>query len=330
VDKIKVLSTDFPRTIQSVQALLVGLVPERGEQDDTSTEGTTNISIDVRDTNQYLIPDPQPRQFPEQVELEKKLAQRQHVIQREEEMNGIRVTLTDALRHILDESSAFGVSFGIGEDKYSVGHTPDVERPQVLAWSQLAELTTCLRVRDLLPSTVTHQDQEMVSQFVAWKWFESLSDETLARLAMGTFVDRILYGLCRKAGIPFSQRQGSEFRHDDSQVEPCLHIYSCHDSSLIGLLCAFRLEQPAKWPEYGSFLKVELIEVLGQDDEEINSDTEKLVGNDLYTHTRPYYAVRFSLNGQVLKFQGHVSQDGDVSSAGMIYLDQLLLAIQGQ
>jgi hypothetical protein len=44
-------------------------------------------------------------------------------------------------------------------------------------------------------------------------------------------------------------------------------------------MCAFRLEQPAIWPEYGSYLMIELL-----DDQE---------GMAFY--------VRFSLNGQVLQ-----------------------------
>ena len=58
-----------------------------------------------------------------------------------------------------------------------------------------------------------------------------------------------------------------------------LTIYSAQDSTLMGLLCAFKLEHRALWPEYGSFLMVELLECDGVE------------------------YVRFSLNGELLNLQ---------------------------
>jgi len=67
--------------------------------------------------------------------------------------------------------------------------------------------------------------------------------------------------------------------------EPLLCIYSAHDSTLIGLLCVLQLEQPESWPEYGSYLKAELIQ------EEKDGDSKEVL----------QHWVRFSLNGQVLR-----------------------------
>ena len=61
---VKVYSTNFPRTITSVQALLTGLFPEPPAEP---------IAIDASYTN-IMIPDPQPRNSVEQAELEKRLA----------------------------------------------------------------------------------------------------------------------------------------------------------------------------------------------------------------------------------------------------------------
>ena len=68
---VKVISTDFPRTIQSVQGLLLGLYPD----------GTNDheIEIDARHTS-WLIPDPQPRHTEEQVQLEEELVNRPYMI----------------------------------------------------------------------------------------------------------------------------------------------------------------------------------------------------------------------------------------------------------
>jgi hypothetical protein len=75
------------------------------------------------------------------------------------------------------------------------------------------------------------------------------------------------------------RRQMDVFR-DDKASAP-LTIWSAHDSTLIGLLCAYRLERPAVWPEYASYLVLELVE-------EIASQRR---------------FVRFSLNGQRLQSQ---------------------------
>ena len=72
------------------------------------------------------------------------------------------------------------------------------------------------------------------------------------------------------------------------EAEPALVIYSAHDSTLIALLCAFRLEQPSVWSETGSYLKMELLEVTTISDKEDNAIDEK------------YYCVRFYLNGNLL------------------------------
>jgi hypothetical protein len=247
---IKVLSTNFPRTIQSVQGVLVGLFPD-------GTEGST-IDIDARHTN-ILIPDPQPRQTPEQEALEAELALQPHLKLKEQEMLPLAIRVTAALRDSLGEE-AFGVAFGVGEEDKS--DNPE-ERP--LAWGQLAEITKCLQVRNRLPPTVSAKDQETISKHTAWRWFESLRHPRLAFLAMNRMTSRMIDAM---------------HRHDK---EPPVIIYSGHDSTLIGLLSAFRLELPSVWPEYGSYLKIELMEDVTPGDGEKE------------------HVVRFSLNGNVLR-----------------------------
>jgi len=271
--KVKIKSTNFPRTIQSVQALLMGLFP-------LGYDG--EIEIDASETD-VLIPDPQPRLSVEQVELERELSRRSHIVEREQELQNLAGKITDSLYHLIDWEHASGNSWGIGEEK----HYSEKDRDR-LTFSQLAEVMTCLRVRDMLPESISHDDYKTIASHSAWKWFENLRNGNLARLAMKSFMNLIMETL----------RDGIEENNED----PVLYIYSCHDSSLIGLMCAFRLEQPAVWPEYGSYLKVELFKSQDQDGK-----------GDGATGEVNYY-VRFSLNGQVLKSSwGVMEQDGSKS-----------------
>ena len=253
--KVKIKSTDFPRTIQSVQALLMGLFP-------LGYDG--HIEIDVSHTD-IMIPDPQPRLSNEQVELERRLSQRGYLLEKEKELETLANKITKELHDIVDLDNAQSANFGIGEEG-------DHKRARALSFSQLSEIMTCLHVRDMLPQSISQQDYEAISSHSAWKWFENLKDEALAKLAMKGFMNFIMETL----------RDG---RNDED--DPVLHIYSCHDSSLIGLLCAFKLEPPSQWPEYGSFLKVELFKA----EETIENSEDVKVD----------YFVRFSLNGEILK-----------------------------
>jgi Histidine phosphatase superfamily (branch 2) len=250
---IKVISTDFQRTILSVQGTLVGIFPDKTNE--------PPIEIDVRQTS-IMIPDPQPRQSVEQEVLEKSLANRKYIQTREEEMFPLAVRVTESLKYLLGKG-AFEISFGVGEEK------ADADTTKPLAWAQLAEITKCLAIRGKLPDSISSQDLEYIGAHTAWKWFEHLRDPRLVYLAMNCMVSKMVLSMQDKL---------------TSTEESPVIIYSAHDSTLIGLLCAFRLEQPSVWPEYGSYLKLELIEANMS-----NGERD--------------YIVRFSLNGQVLRSQ---------------------------
>lgn len=244
---VQVFSTDFPRTLQSVQGLLVGLFPEGH---------TETIQIDARNTN-WMIPDPQPRRTQEQEDLENALANRDFVVAKEMEMLPLAVRATKALHPLLSKD-AHEFSFGVGEVEHPGESTIEIEP---LAWNQLAEITKCLAVRSMLPDDISVEDHEIISQHAAYRWFVNLRNERLIFLAMNTMV----------------QRQCDSLLYYKS--EPFLTIWSAHDSTLIGLLCAYRLEQPVAWPEYASYFVMELLE---------ENDSK-----DLY--------VRFSINGEALR-----------------------------
>eukprot|EP00584_Thalassiosira_punctigera_P007825 CAMPEP_0172533924 /NCGR_PEP_ID=MMETSP1067-20121228/6470_1 /TAXON_ID=265564 ORGANISM="Thalassiosira punctigera, Strain Tpunct2005C2" /NCGR_SAMPLE_ID=MMETSP1067 /ASSEMBLY_ACC=CAM_ASM_000444 /LENGTH=478 /DNA_ID=CAMNT_0013318643 /DNA_START=23 /DNA_END=1459 /DNA_ORIENTATION=+ len=277
--RVRVMSTDFPRTIQSVQALLTGLFPDAAD---------APIEIDLQHTNSYFIPDPQPRQYKKQLALESHLSQRPHLAKKEDELRELAHRVTDALDGHLGKG-AKGVSFGIGEEKDASSQT---KTRQPLAWAQLAEILICLHSREMLPPALSEEDVQAVSNHVAWRWFENLRHPVLAKSAMWKFASRLVENMQRKAEEQhdYSDESNMEMMVEayerDCAEEPWLCIYSAHDSTLIGLLCVLQLEQPAEWPEYGSALKVELI-----GEEEDGSHPTKA----------SRHWVRFSLNGQVLR-----------------------------
>ena len=203
-NKVKVMSTDFPRTIQSVQAVLTGLFPNNGTMnvDDDDAPPPPPIIIDLQHTNTYFIPDPQPRQHPQQLELESHLSQRRHLIERDVELQHLASRISAELDEHLGEG-AHGISFGIGEEKKEnddevVGRQQ--RKPPPLAWAQLCEILVCLHSHSLLPPSLSHEDVEAVSRHVAWRWFENLRHPVLAKSSMWKFASSIVETMQRKVG----------------------------------------------------------------------------------------------------------------------------------
>lgn len=245
---LRAVSTKFERTVQSAQAVFSGLFP-------TGT-GDEVIEIDTRHTT-LLLPDPQPRQTKEQELLEDKLSNRPHMLQREQELLPLAIRVTRAL-HPLLAADAREASFGAKQTRTISTESIEIEP---LAWNQLGEISKCLSCRGMLPDGLSQRDHEAVVQHAAWRWFETFRHPRLAYLSMRDMCSKMVDDCINYA------------------TEPPMTIYSAHDSTLIGLLCAFKLNQPIAWPEYGSFLMMELLEV---------TDKEK----KLY--------IRFSLNGELL------------------------------
>jgi acid phosphatase len=323
---IKVMSTDFPRTIQSAQAMLTGLFDNshRNKEDDQQMM----IEIDVRETNTYLIPDPQPRQHRLQLELEKQLANRSHLREREIGLQELARRVTDKLEIYLGDG-ADGISFGIGEEKdiaassaaaiIGVGkQQQQQQRRPLLAWAQMCEILVCLHSRNLLPSTLK-EDVTTVSNHVAWRWFENLGHPILAKAAMSKFANKLIDDMRRMVnedkvvGGTTNSVAAASPDHINKDAVPRLCIYSAHDSTLIGLLCVLQLERPTVWPEYGSALKVELLRE--------DKKTAANGGDDIK------YWVRFSLNGEVLRctwLTENEDYDDNESEASMVSFDRLV------
>jgi acid phosphatase len=259
-EDVCVYSTNFPRTILSVQALLAGIFP------DPLT--SAQIKIDASYTN-ILIPDPQPRHSAEQVALEKELSDKL-LAKRDEEMLGLAKRMTGVLRkeNILSPQS-FDTSFGVGEDSGGSAGSATGDDRRVLPWSQIAEILKCLHVREKLPSSITPNDLQEIQSHASNRWFTLLRHPRLSALAMSPAVNMLLNIV------------------DDDQHKK-VAIISAHDSTIIGLICALRLKNPAVWPEYASYFKVEVYEC---------NDTKRRF-------------LRFSLSGEILECELGKSKGG--------------------
>ena len=210
-----------------------------------------------------MIPDPQPRHTKEQERLEALMMSRPHVLQKEAEQTAFATRITKAIHPLLGEG-AREMAFGVVQEQ--PGQMSIELEP--LAWNQLAEITKCLHVRSLLPPEISAEDVETIGKHTAWRWIETFSHSRLIYLAMNKLlVKQVEYML-------------------DHERQPSLTLWSAHDSTLLGLLSAYRLEQPSTWPEYSSFLLMEVVEVTETSSD--GSSNSELV-------------VRFSLNGERLR-----------------------------
>jgi len=301
---IRVASTDFSRTIESVQGVLHGLL---GFDDDNDDNAEIVVVVNATQTSK-MIPDPQPRRYPGQTELERELQSLPAFIAREEKMRPLAVRVTDSLASSgLLGDEAFAVSFGVGEDEPQDDEQPHATQKErsPLPWNQLAEITRCLLVRNMLPKSISKSDQERLEEHNAWRWFELLNHRELTRMAIKSMAKKMVRNA--EQAVTFHVASHKEDMPSNQPPPPLLHIFSGHDATLISLMCAFQLERPKVWPDYGSYLKMDL---LRNDDlvESGNSDG---------------FFVRFSLNGEPLKSRFGGENDEKTSGRWLIPLEDV-------
>lgn len=224
---IRVHSTDFPRTIQSVQALLQGLFP---------ADRATTVEIDATKTEQ-MIPDPVPRVSREQEKLESAVLESEAVVRHSAAVEPLRKRYSDVLlQHGTLDPSAYEMA-GVGAGD---------EAGTVLSWNKLAEVLKCLHAYGRLPAELSDDDVKQASGAGAYRWTALMRERRIAQLAMGRMASSIVAS-ARAAAL------------DDGCAER-LVLWSGHDSTLFGLLAVFELDAPAAWPPYGAQLHVELLE----------------------------------------------------------------------
>ena len=225
---VSIYSTDFPRTIQSVQALCQGLFPVVSRR--------SPIQIDAT-RGHYMIPDPVPRLTTEQEELEEAVLASEAVRAHADAVEPLRVHLSDVLHDTVDPRAYTLTGMGAG----------DVASGHLLSWNKLAEIMKCLHAYGRLPTGLTEQDVQQASAAGAHRWTVLMRDKRIAHLAMGQMASDIVTA-ARDAARDAST--------------PRLVVWSAHDSTIFGLLAMFALDAPATWPPYASQLHIELLEEL--------------------------------------------------------------------
>ena len=259
-DDVRVHCTDFPRTVQSVQALLQGLCPleQRGEP----------IPIDCS-LSDAMIPDPVPRATEEQAACEAAVLRSDAVLGHAAEVEPLRLrysqvgaaprptaatslarpdssplsSLTPRARAsqalleagILDPRAYELSGMGAGDEASAA---PAGGGPGPLSWNKLAEVLKCLQAYGQLPPSLTDEDVSAASAAGAYRWTALMAERRVARLAMGAMA-AALVSAASEAAAGASERGAVAHR---------LHVWSGHDSTLFGLLAALELDAPSAWP----------------------------------------------------------------------------------
>jgi hypothetical protein len=228
-DDMCVHSTDFPRTVQSVQALLQGLAP-------LEQRGAGPIPIDCM-LSDMMIPDPVPRATEEQAACEAVVLRSDAVIRHAAEVEPLRLRYSQALLEAgtLDPRAYRLSGMGAG-DEASTPQGGGVPGP--LSWNKLAEVLKCLQAYEQLPPSLTDEDVREASAAGAYRWTALMGERRVAHLAMGPMA----------AALVSAASEGAEGACENDVVARRLHVWSGHDSTLFGLLAAFELDAPCAWP----------------------------------------------------------------------------------
>ncbi len=269
VKRIAVTCTEFNRTLLSVQSFLHGLV-----LDHSSPPTADEIIIGTRGTD-LLLPDPEPR-WRGQAAAEAAVWDSEEVLAREASMTGLR----ERIASILDGEDLLG-------PPPAKPSTTGAPQP---SWGRLAEILKCLHSYDRLPPSISPEDVDAVVGHGAWRWFTLLSPEHDVVRTASAPAGRALLDACAEA-MSTPDHSGTS-GDGGSGSSPAVRVYSCHDSTLIGIMQTLGLHSEA-WPAYASVLQLQLLH---------SQET------DASANLSGYY-LRASLNGETLTWlrQSHTA-----------------------
>ena len=272
---LAVRSTNFPRTLQSAQALLRGLYPPE------TRDSAGKIGIDVS-LSDAMIPDPVPRRSSRQEALERSVLASEAVRAHGDAHEPLRIALSKKLRPLLAD--------GAGQFSGQGPREANASCDEPLSWNKLAEVCKCLDAYGKLPASISAADVDEAAGIGAFRWRALMAEPELAALAMGEMGAAMLDHADR------SRRAAAAGAQPPPVSTPRVQLWSAHDSTLFGLLGYFRLAAPAKWPAYGAQLRVDVL--LSRSESETAAAALQPTG---IGGARPPASLRFSLNGEVLK-----------------------------
>ena len=172
---------------------------------------------------------------------------------------------------IFSEFRPTSINFSIDELEATTRKIFNINEFDRIRWIEINEKLSCKLHHNLfLDSQATPLYIEQVKRYTTWKFTQLYFHPALCRLAIGSFIGEIVDKL--KLGI-FINENGDKLK------SPKLELFVGHDSTLIPLLCSFKLFN-GNWPDYGSSLIIEL-----WDNGEKEKNNEK-------------YSIKFIINQQ--------------------------------
>lgn len=175
--------------------------------------------------------------------------------------------------------------------------TPGAPQP---SWGRLAEILKCLQSYGRLPASISPEEVDEVVRHGAWRWFTLLSPQHGVVRTASAPAGRALLDACASA-IAADATGGDGCGGGSS--DPAIRIYSCHDSTLIGIMQTLGLHGEA-WPAYASVLQLELLE----------SEPAAAAGGADACDPQSEYFLRASLNGETLTWIRHQQGQGQGQS----------------
>lgn len=243
---IFVRSTNYPRSIQTAQNLLIAMfdgIPK-----------PLGISVHVRNpSHETLVPSPE--NCPRERQLVKMI--RANVI------NHMSPQWAKELEKRLEKS------LGIGEEGTQMTR---------VVWSAVREELHCRVTHGLsLPKGIYPSMVDQIARYNVWLWRQWYVEPSVARLSTGRLfqeilaeIDTLVLGIPNKARLEHEIKGGETSQAEKSmQAHPAkLVLLSCHDSTIIALLGAINM-LPDEWPSYTSYVVFEVGEKMVEQNDKL-------------------------------------------------------------
>ena len=226
-------STRIPRTVQSLQNLLLGLYPEDHRPRDAASQTQGTIVIET-----------QPKDSDYMTGMSEKRCPRIKALMQDPQLPKNLADLVARLNKVLGESGNVETE-GLAGSKSQL-----IDR-----WIHLGDIGTCHAAHRLdQPLNISASDLVQVQEYNAWMWGRRLEESVeLNALAIGGFLKDMLQ--------VFADTVAGKAEPGSSA--PKLAVFSGHDSTLFPILTALGAFN-GHWPPYASRIQLELLRVVPQ------------------------------------------------------------------